>query len=219
MPDQNEGRITILIVDDHGVVRQGLRTYLELQDEFKIVGEAINGVEAVEQARRLQPDVVLMDLVMPTMDGIEATRQICALDLETKVIALTSFAEDDKIFPAIRAGASGYLLKDASPADLVAAIQTAHRGEAYLHPEVAKKLMGKYVQESQEPVAEELTGRELEVLRLIGQGLSNRQIAKKLVISEKTVKAHVGNILNKLHLTDRTQAAIYALKKGLVPKE
>jgi NarL family two-component system response regulator LiaR len=218
MSNRSEDKITILIVDDHGVVRQGLRTYLELHKDFEIVGEATNGVEGVAQARQLQPDVVLMDLVMPEMDGIEATRQICALGTTTKVIALTSFADDDKIFPAIRAGASGYLLKDTSPADLVAAIQTAHRGEAHLHPEVAKKLMGKVAQETQKPVPDELTEREVEVLRLIGQGLNNRQIAQELVISQKTVKTHVGNILGKLQLADRTQAAIYALKKGLVPE-
>jgi NarL family two-component system response regulator LiaR len=218
MPNQSDDKIKVLLVDDHGVVRRGLRMYLELQNDVEIVGEATNGLEAVEQVRKLHPDVVLMDLVMPKMDGIEATRQICALGMATKVIALTSFAEDDKIFPAIRAGAVGYLLKDVSPADLVAAIRTAQRGGSPLQPEIAKKLMGKYVQETQEPGLEELTERELEVLRLLSQGLTNRQIAQKLVISEKTAKAHLGNILGKLHLTDRTQAAIYALKKGIIPE-
>jgi NarL family two-component system response regulator LiaR len=216
MSNRNKNKITILIVDDHGVVRQGLRTYLELQDDFEIVGEATNGVEAVEQVRELQPDVILMDLVMPEMDGIEATRQICALNTKTQIIALTSFAEDDKIFPAIRAGAAGYLLKDTSPTDLVGAIQATHRGETHLHPEVTKKLMSKVAQGAREPIPNELTDRELEVLRLISRGLTNQQIAQELTISKKTVKTHVGNILGKLHVTDRTQAAIYALKTGLI---
>jgi NarL family two-component system response regulator LiaR len=208
-------KITVLIVDDHAVVRQGLRTFLELQDDIEVVGEAENGVRAVEQTRQRGPDVVLMDLVMPEMDGIEATRQICALHPDTKVIALTSFAEDDKVFPAIKAGASGYQLKDVSPSDLAEAIRAAHRGETQLHPEVAKKLIDQVADGSQEPTLEELTQRELEVLRLIANGLSNKEIAQELTISDKTVKTHISNILSKLHLVDRTQAAIYALKRGL----
>ena len=219
MADMNEEKITVLIVDDHAVVRQGLRTFLELYDDIKVVGEASNGAEAVEQTRRLPPDVVLMDLVMPKMDGIAATREIHALSPGTKVIALTSFAEDDKVFPVIKAGASGYLLKDVSPSDLVKAIQAAHRGEAHLHPEIAKKLMGEFADRGKKPVPGELTEREQEVLHLIARGLSNREIARELGISEKTVKTHVGNILSKLHLADRTQAAIYAIKKGLAPDE
>lgn len=218
MTDKSE-KIAVLIVDDHAVVRQGLRTFLELYDDIEVVGEASNGAEAVEQTRRRPPDVVLMDLVMPEMDGIAATREIHALSPSTKVIALTSFAEDDKVFPAIKAGASGYLLKDVSPPDLVKAIQAAHRGEAHLHPEIAKKLMGEFADRDKKPVLGELTGREQEVLHLIARGLSNREIAKELGISEKTVKTHVGNILSKLHLADRTQAAIYAIKKGLAPDE
>lgn len=219
MTNASEEKITVLIVDDHLVVRQGLRTFLELHDDIEVIGEASNGVEAVEQARQLLPDVVLMDLVMPEMDGIEATRQIGDLGPGTKVIALTTFAEDEKIFPAIEAGAAGYLLKDVSPPDLIKAIQAAHRGEAHLHPEIAKKVMGELAHRAKEPGPDELTDRELEVLRLIGRGLNNRQIAKELVISEKTVKTHVSNILSKLHLADRTQAAIYAIKKGLAPDE
>jgi len=220
MTNAREEKITVLIADDHLVVRQGLRTFLELHDDIEVVGEASNGAEAVEQVRQLQPDVVLMDLVMPEMDGVAATQQIGTLSPGTKVIALTSFAEEDKVFPAIKAGASGYLLKDVSPSELVSAIQAAHRrGEAHLHPEVAKKLMGEFAARAKEPSLDELTGRELEVLRIIARGLSNREIAKELVISEKTVKTHVSNILGKLHLADRTQAAIYAIKKGLAPDE
>ncbi len=208
-------KITVLIVDDHAVVRQGLRTFLELQDDIEVVGEAENGAQAVDQTRQHGPDVVLMDLVMPEMDGIEATRRISALRPDTKVIALTSFAADDKVFPAIKAGASGYQLKDVSPSDLADAIRAAHRGETQLHPEVAKKLMDQVAGGAEEPAPEELTERELEVLRLVASGLSNKEIAQELTISDKTVKTHISSILSKLHLADRTQAAIYALKKGL----
>jgi len=211
-------KISVLIVDDHAVVRQGLRIFLDLQEDIKVVGEATNGVEAVKGVRELLPDVVLMDLVMPQMDGIEATRRIRALSPSTQVIVLTSFAEDEKVFPAIKAGTLSYLLKDISPEDLVKAIQAAHRGEVQLHPEIAKMLMKEFAARAREPVHEELTQRELEVLRLIAKGLSNREMARDLVISEKTVKTHVSNILSKLHLADRTQAAIYALRKGLVPE-
>jgi NarL family two-component system response regulator LiaR len=213
-------RIRILIVDDHGIVRQGLRTYLDLLDEIEIVGEAENGVEAVAQVERHRPDVVLMDLVMPEMDGIEATRQICAISPATQVIVLTSFTEDEMVFPAIKAGAAGYLLKDVSPSHLASAIQAVHRGEAQLHPEVTKKLMSQFVSPAVEATVapHKLTARELEVLRLVAQGLSNRQVAQALTISAKTVKTHVSNILAKLHLDDRTQAAIYAYKHGLMPE-
>jgi NarL family two-component system response regulator LiaR len=212
-------RIKVLIVDDHGIVRQGLRTYLDLLDDIEIVGEAENGIEAVAQVETHRPDVVLMDLVMPEMDGIEATRQLSAISLETKVIVLTSFTEDDQVFPAIQAGAAGYLLKDVSPSDLASAIRAVHRGEAQLHPDITKKLMGQFVSPAVEPTAapDELTARELEVLRLVAQGMSNRQVAQALTISAKTVKTHVSHILSKLHLDDRTQAAIYAYKHGLMP--
>jgi NarL family two-component system response regulator LiaR len=213
--------IKVLIVDDHAIVRQGLRTYLELLESFQIVGDARNGVEAVDRVRELAPDVVLMDLVMPEMDGIEATRQIAALGLASKVIVLTSFTEDEMVFPAIRAGAVGYLLKDISPSELAQAIHAVHRGEAQLHPDVTKKLLNQFVHPMTEPAAapDALTPRELQVLRLIARGMSNRELALKLEISEKTVKTHVSNILGKLHLDDRTQAAIYALKHGLVPDD
>jgi NarL family two-component system response regulator LiaR len=222
------GKISVLIVDDHAMVRQGLQTFLTLSEGIEVVGEAANGLEAVELARQHYPDVVLMDLVMPEMDGIEATRRIREFSPATQVLALTSFIEDEKVFAAIEAGALGYLLKDVSPDDLVKAIKAAHRGEAQLHPEVTKKLMGRVAAKARQsdPVSpqtgksgsEELTERELEVLRLIASGMSNREIAQALTIAEKTVKTHVSNILSKLRLADRTQAAIYALQKGLGPK-
>jgi NarL family two-component system response regulator LiaR len=219
------GEIRVLIVDDHAVVRQGLRTFLELQDNsalrITVVGEAVDGIEAVELARRNQPDIVLLDLVMPQLDGIQATPKIIACSPNSRVIILTSFGEEDKVLPAIRAGAQGYLLKDIPPDELVHAIREAYLGKVQLHPEVARKLMSAVA--AQEVAVSrlvtashgELTEREQEVLYLIADGLSNREIAEKMFISEKTVKTHVSNILSKLHLEDRTQAAIYALKHGL----
>jgi NarL family two-component system response regulator LiaR len=214
-----ESEIRVLIVDDHQVVRQGLRTFLELQPDIIVVGEADDGQVAVEMAQQLQPDVVLMDLVMPRLDGISATRQVKALESDVKVIALTSFTEDDKVFPAIQAGASSYLLKDVSPEELVEAIRAAHQGEARLHPDITRKLMEQVAQQSKtihQGLPEELTGRELEVVQLVAQGRNNHEIAQALVISEKTVKSHISNMLSKLHLDDRTQLAIYAIKHGLV---
>ncbi len=212
-------KIRVLIVDDHQVVRQGLRTFLELQEDIAVVGEAGDGVTAVEMARQLRPDIVLMDLVMPDLDGIEATRQVRALACGTQVIALTSFTEDDKVFPAIQAGAASYLLKDVSPDDLAEAIRAVQRGEARLHPNIARKLMEQVVHQADakpERMIESLTEREREVLRLVARGESNQAIADELVISEKTVKTHVSNILTKLDLQDRTQLAIFAFKHGLV---
>ena len=212
-------KLKVVIVDVHQVVRQGLRTFLELVDDIQVVGEAGDGAEGVELARREQPDVVLMDLVMPGMDGITATRQIKALGLGARVIALTSFTEDDKVFPAIQAGASSYLLKDVSPDELVAAIRAAHRGEARLHPEIARKLMDAMRADPgaarREPASADLSERELEVMRLVADGLNNREIASQLVISEKTVKTHITHILSKLSLDDRTQLAIYAIRTGI----
>jgi NarL family two-component system response regulator LiaR len=208
-------KISVLIVDDHAVVRQGLKSLLSLQEDIEVVGEAANGLEAVEQSGQLLPDVVLMDLVMPQLDGIEATRRVRALSPSTQVIVLTSFGEDAQVFSAIKAGALSYLLKNVSPGDLVKAVQAAHRGETQLHPEIAKKLMDELSLGPRKQTPEDLTERELEVLRLIARGQSNREIARELIISEKTVKTHVSNILSKLHLADRTQAAIYALREGL----
>lgn len=218
-------KIRVLIVDDHAVVRQGLRTFLELQDAppalpIEIVGEAANGAQAVELAHRLQPDVVLLDLVMPELDGIAATPQIIAASPRARVLILTSFGEEDKVFPAIRAGAHGYLLKDIPPNDLVHAVRAAYAGKVQLHPDIARKLMS-VIAGQEEPLwgtrltgVEELSEREREVLRLVARGLTNHEIAERLVISEKTVKTHVSSILGKLGLADRTQAAIWALKHG-----
>ncbi len=217
-----EEKIKVLIVDDHQIVRQGLRAFLELHEDIIVVGEAGDGRTAVEATRLQQPDIVLMDLVMPNLDGIEATRQITSLSDTIKIIALTSFADDDKIFPAIQAGASSYLLKDISPDDLIGAIRAAYRGEARLHPNVVRALMdaarnSRHDDSTNKPTetATNLTERELDVTRLVAQGRSNRDIAKALFISEKTVKTHVSNILDKLNLKDRTQLAIYAIKQGL----
>jgi NarL family two-component system response regulator LiaR len=211
--------IKVLLVDDHQVVRQGLRTFLELHTDMVVIGEAEDGIQAVELVRKLEPDVVLMDLVMPHMDGIAATQQIRTLGLPTKVIALTSFSEDDKVFPAIQAGAASYLLKDVSPDDLVDAIRAAHHGQARLHPDITRKLMEQVSQihdTAQETSVEELTEREQEVICLVAVGRNNREIAQELFISEKTVKTHISNILGKLNLEHRTQLAIYAIKNKLV---
>jgi two-component system, NarL family, response regulator LiaR len=207
--------IKVLIVDDHLVVRQGLRTFLELHEDIVVAGEASDGKAAVEISARLEPDVILMDLVMPGLDGISATQRIKQHQPGVKVIALTSFTEDDKVFPAIQAGASSYLLKDVTPEALVEAIRAVHRNEARLHPEIMRKLMDQVSQQSQPSGSETLTERQLEVVRLVAQAKSNQEIARILVISEKTAKTHVSNILGKLGLTDRTQLAIYAHKNGL----
>jgi NarL family two-component system response regulator LiaR len=210
--------ISVLLIDDHQVVRQGLRDFLELDDHIEVVGEASSGEEGVKLASELLPDVVLMDLVMPGgIDGVEATRRLKATSPSSRIIVLTSFSDDNKIFPAIKAGAISYLLKDVSPEELAQAIYAAQRNEAVLHPDVATRLMQEFsTPRSADPPVEQLTERELDVLRLIARGKSNKEIADTLVISEKTVKTHVSNLLSKLHLADRTQAAIYALRQRLV---
>lgn len=216
MPESPVKRICVLIVDDHAIVRQGLRTFLELQEDITVVGEAANGRVAVEMAGRLRPDVVLMDLVMPEMDGITATRQLRMTCPTAQVIALTSFSEDDRIVPVIQAGACSYVLKDISPDELIEVVRAASRGEARLHPDIARKLMNQVARPpAPAKPASDLTEREIEVVRLVANGMSNREIADTLVISEKTVKTHVSSILSKLNLEDRTQLAIYALKHGL----
>jgi two-component system, NarL family, response regulator LiaR len=211
-----KGPIRVLITDDHAIVRKGLTALLATERDMKVVGEAGDGLEAVEKAGALKPDVVLMDLVMPRMDGIEATRKITETHPEVKVLVLTSFAADDKVFPAVKAGALGYLLKDSSPQELVEAIRRVHRGEPSLEPDIARKVLQELSHPGRaKPTVDPLTERELEVLRLISQGLSNKEIASRIFIAEWTVRTHVSNILGKLHLASRTQAALYALRSGL----
>jgi NarL family two-component system response regulator LiaR len=208
--------IRILIADDHAIVREGLRALIGAKPDMELVGEAADGVEAVQKALSLQPDVILLDLVMPRKDGIEAIGEIKQENPEAHILVLTSFAEDEKVFSAIKAGALGYLLKDSSPQELLQAIRDVHRGESSLHPAVARKLIGELNRPSDLPATEEpLTEREVEVLSLVARGLSNQEIAERLVVSERTVRTHVSNILGKLHLANRTQAALYAVREGL----
>jgi NarL family two-component system response regulator LiaR len=212
--------IRVIVVDDHSIVRKGIRALLATEQGIEVVGEASDGQEAINQARQLRPDVVLMDLVMPKVDGIEATRQISASLPGTRILVLTSFAADDKVFPAIKAGALGYLLKDSSPEELVQAIHQVARGEPSLEPSIARKVLHELSHPTRsELTTEPLSERELIVLRLIAQGRSNREIGEELFISEATVRTHVSNILSKLHLASRTQAALYALKEGLASLE
>jgi len=208
--------IRVLIVDDHAIVRKGIRALLFESGGFEIVAEVADGQAAVVAAAEFKPDVILMDLLMPGMDGIEATRRITDQQPGARILVLTSFAADNKLFPAIKAGALGYLLKDSSPEDLVRAIRQIHRGEPALHPTIARKLLQEIVQPADlQPAPEALTARELAVLRLIAQGLRNQEIADELAVSEATVRAHVSRILGKLHLASRTQAALYAVREGL----
>ena len=208
--------IRVLIADDHAIVRKGIRALLSTETDIQVIGEASDGAEAIAQAQALNPDVILMDLVMPKLDGIEATRQITAHQPRARILVLTSFAADDKVFPAIKAGALGYLLKDSGPEELVQAIHQVHRGEPSLEPSIARKVLTELSQPPKTPLTlEPLTEREVGVLRLVAQGHSNREIAEQLVITEMTVRTHVSNILSKLHLASRTQAALYALREGL----
>jgi NarL family two-component system response regulator LiaR len=214
----NSAPIRVLIVDDHGVVREGLRAYLELEPDIQVVGEARDGQEGVRRAQELRPDVVLMDLMMPHMDGVEATTAIKQQQPEAHVIVLTSFVDDERVVQAITAGATSYLLKDVAAADLARAIRGARAGQAQLHPEVARRLMQQVTTPRKVEAATQLTEREREVLRLLADGRSNKEIARALVVSERTVKGHVSNILGKLGLQDRTQAALYAVRHGLAPE-
>jgi NarL family two-component system response regulator LiaR len=208
--------IRVLIADDHAIVRKGIRALLATEPQIEVVGEANDGLDAISAARRLEPDVILMDLVMPGMDGLEATRRLTACQPAARILVLTSFHGDDKVFPAIKAGALGYLLKDSKPEELVEAIQQVHRGESSLHPSIARRLLRELSAPSDRATEPEcLTDREIEVLRLVAQGQSNRQISVSLTISEATVRTHVSNILAKLNLNSRTQAALYALREGL----
>jgi two-component system, NarL family, response regulator LiaR len=208
--------IRVLIVDDHAVVREGLRAFLELQEGIDVAGEAADGNEAIEAARRVRPDVILMDLVMPQLDGVAAMRLLRERVPETRVIVLTSFLDDDKLLPALRSGAAGYLLKNADPPEVARAVRAAHAGEALLDPVVAARLVETLAADGVEDPLDRLTRREREVLVLIGRGFPNKRIALELDVSEKTVKTHVGHVLAKLGVTDRTQAAVFAVRSGLV---
>ena len=209
--------IRVILTDDHAIVRKGVRALLSTERDIQVVGEASDGVEAVAQAEELCPDVILMDLIMPKLDGIEATRQITTKLPSTRVLVLTSFAADEKVLPAIKAGALGYLLKDSGPEELVGAIRQVYRGEPSLEPSIARKLLLElsHPPTQQDLTKEPLTEREFDVLRLIARGYCNKEIALKLTVSELTVRTHVSNILSKLHLASRTQAALYSLRKGI----
>jgi NarL family two-component system response regulator LiaR len=233
MSDQTKASvIRLFIVDDHAIVRDGIRALLATGTGIDVVGEADNGHDAVFGAKSLQPDVILMDLVMPKMDGIEAIRQIIAQQPEARILVLTSFAADDKLFPAIKAGAMGYLLKDSESDDLIQAIHQVNRGESSLHPKIARRVLQEMsspakqspsakatsaaaVKKPHDSQVDPLTERELEVLQLVARGQNNQEIAQQLVIAEGTVRAHMSNILSKLHLASRTQATLYALRQGL----
>ena len=222
----NSGAIRVLVVDDHAIVRDGIRSLLATHPGIEVAGEADNGQTAISAALRLCPDVILMDLVMPVMDGIGAIRHIVTHQPEARILVLTSFITDEKVFPAIKAGAMGYLLKDSPSKDLVRAIHEVHRGGSSLHPKVARKLLQELSRFSEPPPAslgerrdqtwvESLTSREVEVLKTVAEGLSDQEIADRLGISYRTVTTHVSNILGKLHLANRLQAALYAIQEGL----
>jgi NarL family two-component system response regulator LiaR len=208
--------IRVYVTDDHPIVRRGIKQLLDTEAGIEVVGEATNGREAVADMDELKPDIVLMDLVMPVMDGIDAIRQIKAAHPSIQILVLTSFATDDKVFPAIKAGALGYLIKDTGPVELVRAIRQVHQGQLTLHPTIAQKLLKELTLTSEQPPSPDpLTEREVEVVKLIARGLSNQEIAETLVVSIATVYTHVSKILDKLHLASRTQAALYALREGL----
>lgn len=208
--------IRLLIADDHAIVREGLRALIATEPGLELVAEASDGIEAVSKVHALKPDVILLDMMMPRKDGLGAIEEIMKDQPSARILVLTSFAEDDKVFPAIKAGALGYLLKDSSPQELLQAIRNVYQGEASLHPTIARKLMRELNQPpSLPPTTDPLTEREVEVLRLVAQGLSNDDIAEKLVVSERTVRTHVSHILDKLHLANRTQMALYAVREGI----
>ena len=213
--------ISVLLVDDHAMVRQGVRAFLITQPDISVVGEAGSGEEAVKLSAQYIPDVILMDLIMPDMDGVEATRRVKHVSPRSQVVVLTSYHEDEHIFPALKAGALSYILKDVSAEELASAVRKAAIGEAVLHPRVAARVIRELQGRRAEAINPftELSERELEVLKLIADGMSNAEMAEKLVLSEKTIKGHVSNILSKLHLADRTQAAVYAWREGVVRKE
>lgn len=213
---EKAGTIRVLVVDDHAIIRKGIKAVLELEPGIDLAGEAENGLQAVEREKELNPDVILMDLMMPEMDGIAAIKQIIAQRPKARILVLTNFAGEEMIFPAIKAGAVGYHLKDSSPETLIEAIRQVSQGVASLHPSIAKKVLDELHNSGRQKLSEEpLTHRELDVLRRLAQGHENKDIAEQLVISEATVRTHVSNILGKLHLASRTQAALYALREGL----
>ena len=213
--------IHVLLVDDHKIVRQGVRAFFDAQEGIEVIGEAGSGAEAVRMVEERVPDVVLMDLIMPGMDGVEATRQVKRISPRTQIVVLTSYHEDEHIFPALQAGALSYLLKDVEMDELADAVFKASKGEATLHPQVASRVIQELHgrKKDENPLVIDLTKREIEILKEIAQGLSNSDIAEKFVISKYTVKGHVSNILSKLHLADRTQAAVYAWQQGVVGRE
>ena len=217
MSEHSVCSVRVLVVDDHAIVRKGIRALLATEQSIQVVGEAANGSEAVALAQSLRPDVILMDIVMPEMDGLEAIRRITEQQPEIRILVLTSFAGVDMVLPAIKAGALGYLLKDSGPQELVQAIQQVHRGNSSLHPAIARKLLQEISEPSSSgPDVGSLTEREVTVLKLVAQGFSNRDIANELTVSEATVRTHVSHILAKLDLSSRTQAALYALRRGIV---
>jgi NarL family two-component system response regulator LiaR len=208
--------IRVLVVDDHPVVRRGIKSLLAEEDDIEVVGEATNGKEAIQQVALLHPDVILMDLVMPEMNGVEAIQRITASFPEARILVMTSFAADDKVFPSIKAGALGYLLKDSDPDDLIRMIHQVYRGELSIHPAIARKVIQELNRPPEEPLTPDpLTEREVEILQLLAQGVENKEIARRLVLQEATVRTHVSNILSKLHLANRVQATLYALRKGI----
>jgi len=209
-------QIRVFLADDHAVVRKGVEALIATEEGMEVIGTAANGEEAVARAARLEPDVILLDLQMPRKNGIEAISEIIEHDPKARILVLTSFSDDDKVFAAIKAGALGYILKNASPHDLLAAIRNVHAGKSSLDPEIALKVIHEINRPSKLPPTEEpLTEREMEILQLVARGLSNQQIAEDLVISERTARTHISNILAKLHLANRTQAALYALRQGI----
>jgi len=213
-------RIRILIADDHAVVRHGLRALITTEPDLELIGEATDGVEAVNLHAQLKPDVTLMDMAMPRKTGLEAIIDIMRTSPQARILVLTSFAEDDQVFPAIKAGATGYLLKDTAPRELLKAIRDVHCGQVSLHPTIARKLVGELKRPADLPLAEDpLTEREVQVLALVARGLANQEIADLLFIGERTVRTHISNILGKLHLANRTQAALYAQREGLTHLE
>jgi NarL family two-component system response regulator LiaR len=212
--------IRVMIVDDHPVVRRGIKSLLGEEEDIQVVGEAVNGRDALEKVESLKPDVILMDLVMPEMTGIEAIEKITASHPDARILVMTSFAADDKVFPSIKAGALGYLLKDSDPEDLIRMIRQVHRGELSIHPTIARKVIQELNRPAKEPLTPSpITEREVEILQLLAQGMENKEIAARMVVQDATVRTHVSNILRKLQLANRVQATLYALRTGLTSLE